>query len=73
MSEYLKFEETESKPRTKVWDVFTRDGNEFGEIKWYARWRQYSYCIDDLVFTEACLRCLADFISKHKKDRVVNE
>lgn len=70
MSEYLLFEEGPPKPRTKVWGVSTRHGDEFGEIKWHGPWRQYCYCIDDLVYSKGCLRDLANFIEAHEKERV---
>ena len=70
MSEYLQFEEGQPNPGTKVWNVNTKYGDEFGEIKWYGLWRQYCYCIDDLVYSKKCLRDLADFIEAHEKERV---
>ena len=60
----------EFRPKTKVWGIYTSGGEPFGEVKWYGRWSQYAYHIDDLVFTKTCLRDLADFIEKHEKERV---
>ena len=70
MSKYLEFSESDSKPRTKVWDVWTRSGDHFGEIKYYAPWRQYCYHVDGLVFSRKCLSDLFDFLEAHKDDRV---
>jgi len=70
MAKYLDFEETDSKPKTRVWNVLTRHGDDFGEIKFYAPWRQYCYVIDDLVFSRQCLKDLYEFVEAHKNDRV---
>jgi hypothetical protein len=67
---YLETYEKESKPRTKVWGVNTKHGDEFGEVKWYAPWRQYCYEIDGVVFTKTCLKDLYDFLEKVKDVRV---
>lgn len=75
-SKYLDFVQAPPKPKTKVWQVWSKSGSYLGEIKYYAPWRQYCYLIDvndELVFSRSCLKDLIDFMEEHKNDRVEAE
>ena len=75
MSEWLDFIEKESKPKTKVFAIWSKCSDcELGEIKWHPAWRHYCFfpTIEiSTVHSDRCLRDIADFISelneKHKK------
>ena len=48
--------------KTKVWQVETASGEPLGEVKWFARWRKYSFFpLSHTVFEKDCLRDIADF------------
>mgnify|MGYP001575296905 CR=1 FL=1 len=49
---------------THVWTVVTKDGGVgLGEVKWFGRWHGYAfYPKPDMIYDEACLRDVADFI-----------
>ena len=50
---------------TKVWTVsegVTAHGPELGEVRWFSRWRKYSFFPEGgKVFEETCLREIAYF------------
>lgn len=65
----------ESKPKTEVFDVYTKSKeiisgvNEhatfLGDVRWYAPWRQYCFLPeDDCVFSKGCMADINDFITK---------
>lgn len=42
-------------------------GIELGEVKWYGAWRQYCYFpATSAVYSEGCLKDIADFITQLK-------
>ena len=63
---YITMIKTEDKPKTSVFDVYTKSGDDvLGEIKWYAQWRQYCFFPeDDCVFSKGCMNDINDFIAK---------
>jgi hypothetical protein len=66
MSQYLAFtlDERESRgKKTEVWRVrATRDCALLGTIKWFGRWRQYTFFpADGTTFNPECLRAIADY------------
>ncbi len=64
MSKWIKFVETEPKPKTKTWAVMAKvDDALLGVIKWYASWRKYAFFpVAGTVFEPDCLRDIATFI-----------
>ncbi len=57
MSKYLEFSIIGLKPKTKVIAVESKhSGTMLGEIKWFARWRQYAFFPGrETVFNVECL------------------
>lgn len=64
--------------KTRVWDISAADAEEvfveLGQIKWFARWRKYTFQPKPAtVYEETCLREIADFCERmtreHKKGR----
>lgn len=56
--------------KTMLWDVATKEGYILGEVKWYARWRKYTFHpSDDCVFEETCLGELAEFIKERTREQ----
>lgn len=69
MAEFISFIEVASKPKTKVWEVYS--GKEIfesallGTVKWYGSWRKYAFFPEaQTLFEQQCLRDLADFCEK---------
>jgi hypothetical protein len=69
-SKYLDFVPAPPKPKTKVWQIWSKSGSYLGEVKYHAPWRQYCYLIDEVVFSRSCLQDLVNFMEEHKDDRV---
>lgn len=64
MNKYIDFlnERASDSGKTSVWDVVTTDNDPIGEIRWFGRWRQYSFYAAPLtIFERSCLRTIADF------------
>ena len=73
---YIDFVLTEEKPKTKVYEVRTKDGFRLGIIKWYPAWRHYCFFPEpDTLHSDRCLLRIGIFIEKlndeHKKDKGV--
>ncbi len=71
---YISILLTERRPKTNVWTVFsTRTGNPLGHIKWFGRWRQYTFMPEfDTVFSSGCLNDIQDFIDNEMALRRAN-
>jgi len=70
ISKYLYFKVVEEKPKTFVWGVYTKQGDELlGQIKWYAPWRQYCYFDFCSVMAKSCLRDISNFIEEQMELR----
>ena len=71
MSEYIRFDETTPKPKTKVYSVVNKkSGYRIGEIKWHGPWRQY--CLfpeDETIFNNGCMHDIIEFITKLMEER----
>ena len=69
-SKWLKFKEVGEKPKTRVFEVWSKCSNcILGEIKWYGRWRHYCYFVtdclaDEFVYSDRCLLEISEFITK---------
>jgi len=65
MSKYIKFTIIEEKPKTKVIEVTSkiRIYMKLGIIKWYPRWRQYTFFPEDgTIFNVECLNDIQSYI-----------
>ena len=64
MSKYLEFVLLEQKPKTKVIGVVSKlHGIRLGVIKWFGRWRQYSFFPEtETVFNAECLNDIQSYI-----------
>jgi len=59
---YLIFRVLAEKPKTKVWGCFSRHGDKLGEVRWFARWRQYCYFPEvDTIYSSGCLADINHF------------
>lgn len=56
-------------PKTKVWVVRNTQARvTLGFIRWFGRWRQYSFFPEpELVFERGCLRTIADFCERNTR------
>ena len=63
---YITMIHAESKPKTEVFAVMTKDQEvTLGVIKWYAPWRQYCFLPDDnTIYSKGCMNDINDFIGK---------
>ena len=72
-SEYVWFHNQSkyNKPKTEVWDVLTKGSNYLlGEIKYYARWRQYCFFPKDKpVFSVGCMQDIINFTKELTKNK----
>lgn len=60
---YLRFEPLETKTKTFVWLVTSRDV-PLGVVRWFCSWRRYCfYPEDSTIYDATCLREIADFCS----------
>lgn len=68
---YVTFEEVPNPGRkTRVWDVMSLRGAFLGQIRWYARWRQYTFrpCATS-TFSSGCLHDIEAFIEQEMTSR----
>jgi len=70
MGTYINFIEITPNPKTKVWEVVTKEEDNFlGIIKWFGRWRKYTFMpSSNSVYEEVCLREIADWIECRTKE-----
>jgi len=64
MSKWIDFRLYEDTGKTKKYNVITK-GEEFklGEVKWFSRWRKYSFFPEpNTVFEKDCMLDIADFM-----------
>lgn len=71
---WIKFEllNLSASGKTKVWEVvpIEGDGRNIGCIKWFGRWRKYSFFpANETVFETDCLRLIADFCEERTKEQ----
>lgn len=64
MSRYLEFSIIERKGKTDIIGVWSRKSGEIlGEIKWFGRWRQYSFFPrPETIFNVECLNNILKYI-----------
>ena len=70
-SKWLKFRLTSKGYKTSHWSVENKIDNEhLGFITWYSQWRQYCFMPDtNTIYSQGCLREVADFIKKQMDKR----
>ena len=51
--------------KTQIWQVTTKDDiNILGQVRWFARWRQYSFFPEQAtIFSSGCLRDIQNFMA----------
>ena len=63
---YIKFSLSREQPEsgeTSVWDVTAKAGEFLGEVRWFPKWRKYSFFPAPVcVFEEVCLGDIGDFL-----------
>ena len=71
MSKWIEFIQMRHTGKTAVWDVVTKEGGGvLGEVKWFGRWRKYSfYPKPDTIYEQTCLRDIAAFIDEQMTSR----
>ena len=63
--EWIKIVHKESKPKTEVYDVFSKcQGLTIGEIKWDRGWRHYVWQDPLIKLSDRCLFALGYFVMK---------
>ncbi len=66
---HIIFRFAEQKPKTGVWLVSSKYGGDIGVIKWFPRWRKYSFFPDDkTIYEEVCMREISGFIEELTKE-----
>ena len=49
--------------KTRVWRVGSKGDDYLGTVKWFGRWRAYTFYPEpDTVFSEGCLNDIASFL-----------
>lgn len=62
---YITMIKVEDKPKTSVFNVFTKYDDILGQVKWFPRWRQYCFFPeDDCVFSKDCMKDINNFIEQ---------
>ena len=71
MAKWIDFVLAEEGEKTNIWDVVTSEGNKkLGIIKWFGRWRKYSFFpLSDTVYENNCLKDIAEFIEEQMRKR----
>lgn len=80
-NKWIEFKEKESKPKTKVFSVWSKCSNcELGEIKWHPSWRHYCFFPTikfKTIHSDRCLLKISQFITElneeHKENRWRNK
>lgn len=62
-----------AKRKTLIWTVTNiKSKTILGYIRWYSFWRQYCFFPESpMVFSAGCLQEIIQFITDHKKDRLI--
>ena len=75
-SKWIIFSLYEDTGKTKKYYVFTKDfvSLKLGEIKWFGRWRQYSFFPEpNTVFEKQCLKDITNFIETLMLNRKIKK
>jgi hypothetical protein len=56
--------------KTAIWDVRAKVGGFLGQVRWFSRWRKYSFFpAPGCVFEGTCMREISQFIEDRTTDR----
>lgn len=67
--EYVTFEMYGEAKKTVIWRVMSKRGGWLGDVKWFSRWRKYSFFpAPHCVFEQVCLRDIAEFVEERTKE-----
>jgi len=68
---WIKFVLVERKKKTDVYEVATKEDDILlGRIRWFGRWRKYSFFpCDDTVFETVCLTEIVQFMNELMQER----
>ncbi len=71
-SPYMVADEGCTVHRMPHWEILNKKSRALlADVEWYPRWRRFILDIDGVVFSEDCLRALADFLrdanAEHRK------
>ena len=71
MSKWIEFYLYEDTGKTKKYNIVTKDYPMIlGEVKWFSRWRKYSFFpAPNTVFEKDCMMDIVDFIDKLMLER----
>lgn len=69
-SNYFKISELYYKNRkTPVLTIYSKEGYNLGEIRWYGAWRKFCfYPNEDTIWDNKCLEEIVSFLNKYNKD-----
>lgn len=69
-SQYMQFIPAPTGMKTKRWWVYGNRGGLLGEIRWFGRWRQYTFFpCGGTTFSVGCMEELAEFLRAHAEER----
>lgn len=72
---HITFEPDTSGPSRKTlrWTVNAKSGAYLGDVKWFARWREYCFYAEfNGIFEQTCLREIAEFIEARTREHRAN-
>lgn len=71
MKPYVDFELVEHKPKTDVYEVFSKSSLDvLGRIFWYGPWRQYVFeSVSETIWSRGCLKEIMEFVEKLMQER----
>jgi len=65
---YITMIKVEDKPKTSVFDVYSKHDDILGQVKFFPQWRQYCFFPeDDCVFSKGCMDDINNFIGQLQK------
>lgn len=74
---WIKFILVGRKPKTEIYDIVYNDEDKqvggliLGQIKWFPRWRKYSFFpANDTVWEQDCLDDIVAFLYKLKTEKI---
>lgn len=75
MGKWIEFKQIPFEGKTKKFGIITKETHEcIGEIKWYGRWRKYSFFPEpNTVYETDCLTDIVNFIKDLMYDRKILE
>ncbi len=69
---YISFRMAGQSPsgKTAIWLVTAKGGDWLGEVRWFSRWRKYSFFpYPSTVFETTCLSELAEFLKDRTREQ----